>query len=68
MQHEVLAELTRQRIDLLRVAVGAERGSDQRLRFTAGEQRRTVHARQHAVADFDGANGARIAAVDAWLA
>jgi ubiquitin len=40
----------------------------QRLGFAAGEQRRAVGARQHAVADLDGAHGAGVAAVDARLA
>ena len=68
MQHEVLAVLAGQRVNLLRIAVGAQRGSHQRLGFAAGEQRRAVHAWQHAVADFDLAHGARVATVNAWLA
>jgi hypothetical protein len=57
-----------QRVDALCVALGAQRGDHQGLRFAAGEQRRAVGARQHAVADLDGAHGAGVAAVDAGLA
>ena len=37
VQHEAVFEITCQRIDALRIAVGAQRGHDQRLRFTAGK-------------------------------
>ena len=68
MEHEAVFVLAHQRVDALRVALGAQRGDDQRLRLAAREQRRAVGARQHAVADLDGAHGARVAAVDARLA
>ena len=65
MQHEAVFELTGQRVDALGIALGAQGGDDQGLGFAAGEQGRTVGAGQHAVADFDGAHGAGVAAVDA---
>jgi hypothetical protein len=68
VQHEAVFVLAGQRVDALRVALGAQRGHHQRLGFAAGEQRRAVGARQHAVADLDGAHGAGVAAVDARLA
>ena len=53
VQHEALGGLAGlQQLDALLVVLGAERDRDQRLRFAAREQRRTVGARQHA--DFDG--------------
>src|SRR5207247_794956 len=57
-----------ERVDALRITLGAERGRDHGLRLTTGEQRRAVHARQHAVADLDLAHGAGVATVDARLA
>ena len=51
VEHEALAVLAGQRVDDLRVAPGAERRDDQRLRLAAREQRRAVGARQHAGAD-----------------
>ena len=68
VEHEVLAVLAGERVDALRVAVGAERRGDQRLRLAAREQRRAVGARQEAGADLDRPHGARVAAVDARLA
>ena len=68
MEHEAVFVLAHQRVDALRVALGAQRGHDQRLGFAAGEQGRAVGAGQHAGADLDGAHGARVAAVDARLA
>ena len=52
-------------VDVLLVLAGAERGDDQRLRLAAGEQRRTVGARQDADFRDDRADGREIAAVDA---
>src|SRR4030095_1396309 len=46
----------------------AESRSHQWLRFTAGEQRRTVGARQNPGLDRDGPDGAGVASVDARLA
>jgi hypothetical protein len=68
VQHEAVFVLAGQRVDALCIALGAQRGHDQGLGFAAGEQRRAVGARQHAVADLDGAHGAGVAAVDAGLA
>ena len=51
-----------------RVALGSQRRHHQSLRLPAGEQRRAVCTRQHAVADFDRAHGARVATVNARLA
>ena len=68
VQHEAVLELAGQRVDALRVALGAQRGGHQRLRLAAREQRRAVGAGQHAAADLDGTHGAGVAAVDARLA
>ncbi len=68
MKQEAVFELAGQRVDALCVALGAKRGDDQCLRLAAREQRRAVRARQQAVADFDRAHGARVAAVDARFA
>ena len=65
VQQERLLVRARQRVDVLLVFAGAERGDDQRLRFTAGEQRRAVGARQHADFGDDLAHGLGVAAVDA---
>ncbi len=68
VQHEAVFVLAGQGVDALGIAFGAQSGHDERLGFTAGEQRRAVGARQHAVADFDGAHGAGVTAIDARLA
>ena len=68
MHHEAVFELAVQRVDALCIAVGAQRGNHQRLRLATREQRRAVGTGQDAVADFDGAHGAGVAAVDARLA
>ena len=65
MQQERLFVRSRQRVDVLLVLAGAERGHDHRLGFTAGEQRRAVGARQHADFGDDVAHGLGVAAVDA---
>ena len=67
MEQEPLLVGAVERIDILLVLAGAERGDDQRLRFAAGEQRRAVGARQHADLREDRAHGRQIAAVDAAL-
>ncbi len=54
-----------QRVDELLVLAGAERGDHQRLRLAAGEQRRSVGARQYADLGDDLADGLQVAAVDA---
>ena len=68
MEHEAVFVLAHQRVDALRVALGAQRGDHQRLGLAAGEQGRAVGARQRAGADLDRAHGAGVAAVDARLA
>ena len=65
VQQERLFVRSRQRVDVLLVLAGAERGHDHRLGFTAGEQRRAVGARQHADFGDDVAHGLDVAAVDA---
>ena len=65
MQQERLFVGALQRVDELFVLAGAERGDDQRLGLTAGEQRRTVRARQHADFRDDLTHGGEVAAVDA---
>ena len=57
VQHEALRRLGDvEHLDPLRVFLRAERGGDQRLRFAAREQRRTVRPRQHADFDRDRSN------------
>ena len=56
VQHEVTLLLAFVALHALRVVGGAERRGDQRLGFAAGEERRTVHAGQHAGLDRDLAN------------
>ncbi len=68
MQHERVAPLAFERIDDLRVAAGAERGYDERLRLAAREHGRAVRSRQHAHLNVDRAHGVRVATVDARLA
>ena len=67
MHHEAVFVLASQRVDALCIALGAQRGHHQRLGFTTREQAETEPwARgSTAVADFDGAHGAGVAAVDA---
>ena len=65
VQQELLLVGSRQRVDVLLVLAGAERGHDHRLGFAAGEQRRAVGARQHADFGDDVADGLGVAAVDA---
>ncbi len=68
MQHEAIRILAHQRVDLLFVACGTQRGDYQRLSFTTGEQCRTVGTRQNAGTDRDRTHSAGVAAVDTWLA
>ncbi len=65
VQHEGLLVGARQRVNHLFVFAGAERGDDDGLRFTAGEQGRAVGARQKADFRNDRTNGLQIATVDA---
>src|SRR5579872_5071636 len=64
MQQERFLVRSRQRVDVLFVLTGAERGDDQRLGLAAREQRRTMRARQHADFRYDVAHGLDVAAVD----
>src|SRR2546421_8460094 len=68
VHHEALAVLAGERVDDLLIAPGAERDGDERLGLAAGEERRTVRARQHTDAHGHWTHGARVAAVDARLA
>ena len=64
VQHEVLVRQAVQPVDhLLRIA-GAQRGRRDRLRLPAGEQRRSVRARQEVDLRRDRANRLGVAAVD----
>ena len=65
VQQELLLVGSRQRVDVLLVLAGAERGHHHRLGLAAGEQRRTVGARQYADFGDDLAHGLEVAAVDA---
>src|SRR3954468_8352547 len=65
VQQERLFVRSRQRVDILLVLAGAERGHDHRLGLAAGEQRRAVGAGQHADLGDNVAHGLAIAAVDA---
>ena len=65
VQHERLFVRALQRIDVLLVLAGAERGNHQRLGLAAGEQRRAVRARQNADFRHDLTHGREVAAVDA---
>ncbi len=68
VQHEALLGFAFEGFQPLHVLAGAERGGDQRLGFAAGEDRRTVRARQHADLDPDVADLVELAAVRTTLA
>lgn len=68
VQHEAVAVLAHERVNDLLVLLGAQRGHDQRLGFTAGEQGAAVRARQHAQAHADGTHGAGVATIDTRFA
>ena len=68
MHHEVFLVATFNCVDDLCVAAGAERGNNQCLGLTAGEQGRTMSTRQHAGTDVDRANGIGFATVDTLFA
>ena len=57
VQQERLLVHAGQRVDILLVLAGAERGNDDRLRLATGEQRRAVRARQDADFRHDRADG-----------
>ena len=64
VQHEALGGFRGiQQLDALLVVLGAERRGDQRLRFAAREQRRSVRARQHADFALDLADLVELAAI-----
>ena len=65
VQHEARVGEALQPVDHLLGFLGAERGRDDRLGLAAGEQGRSVGARQEADADLDRAHGLGVAAVDA---
>ena len=67
MQHEGLLAGAFQAVDKLFVLGGAQGDDAKRLGFAAGEQRRTMGARQDADFGHDGAHGGEVAAVDALL-
>lgn len=67
MQQEAFLVHAGQAVDILLVFAGAERRNNDRLGFTAGEQSRTVRARQQADFRNDRTNGRQVAAVDAAL-
>ena len=63
VQHEALLGFAFEGFQPLHVFAGAQRGGDQRLGFAAGEDRRTVGARQHADLDPDVADLVELAPV-----
>ena len=65
VQQEGFLVAALQGVDPLLVLAGAERGHHQRLGFAAGEQRRSMGARQQADFGHDVTHGLEIAAVDA---
>ena len=65
VQHEVLFAGAFEAVDKLFILAGTQRCDHQSLRFTAGEQRRTMGARQRTDFGHDGAHGFEIAPVDA---
>ena len=68
MEQEAIFVLAHQRVNGLLITPRAQRGNDQRLRFTAGKQGRAVGARQYAVTDFDRTHGAGVATIDTRFA
>ena len=67
MQHEGLLIGALQRVDILLVFAGAERGHRQRLRLAAGEERAAVGAGQNADLAHDRPHRGEVAPVDALL-
>ncbi len=67
MQHEPIAVLAFQRVDDLRVAIGAEGCNDDRLCLAPREYRRAVSPREHAGRNRDRAHGRGVATIDAGL-
>ena len=68
VQHEAVSVFALQRVYPLLIAAGAQRGHHQRLGFTAGEQCRTMGARQYAGTDGDRAHGTRITTINTRFA
>ena len=67
MEQEALLVGAVERIDILLVFAGAERGDDHRLRFAPREERRAMGAGQHPDFGQDRTHGGQIAPVDAAL-
>src|SRR5699024_2241715 len=67
MQHEAISGFTHERIDELLVLAGTQGGDDQCLRLAPCKKQTYMGQRQNAKADINGAHGACIAAIDAWL-
>ena len=67
MQQEAFLVHAGQAVDILFVFAGTERGDNDRLGLAAGEQGRTVRARQDADLRHDRANGRQVTAVDTAL-
>ena len=65
MEQEPLLVGAVERVDILLVLAGAERGHHKRLRLAAGEERGAVGARQHADLRQDRPDGRQVATVDA---
>src|SRR5215510_4468399 len=65
VEHEPLVELAPHMLDLLLVVCGAERAGDQRLRFTAREDDRSVRPWEDAGLAPDGTDLVELAAVEA---
>ncbi len=65
MQHEGLLVGALERVDILLVLAGAERGHGERLRLAAGEQRAAMRAGQDADLADDRPHGLEVAPVDA---
>ena len=68
MKHEALSVFALQRVDDLLVSCGTQGCHRQSLCFPAGEQRRTMGARQHACANCNRPHSARVTSVDTRLA
>ena len=65
VQHETIFIVTGQCINALCITFSAQSGDNQCLSFATRKQRRAVCAWKDAVANFNGANGACVAAVNA---
>ena len=68
VQHEAVVRFFAETVDDLFVLLRAERRKHEGLRFAAGEEGGAMGTRKHALADFDRADRAGVAAVDAGFA